>query len=99
MATLSKKQRMATAIIEEAKILAESRDRLANLTQEYYDGGYNSGGSEEIDDADVAVMDTTAADLAGGITAFEQTVKLLDGEITAQSQYRINLAKLRRAGA
>jgi len=93
-------QRKAAYIVDvlrQAQALVEVADQLADLDNEYFDNGYNSGGANEIVDANMAVHDMTAAQFASLVTVMQQVDKLLTNQATTTGDYILNLNAARRA--
>ncbi len=62
------KQKFGMAARDAATRFADMSDDLAALNAVYWDRAYNSGGADELTDADVESLGVTAADVTGMIT-------------------------------
>lgn len=72
-------------------------DDVADLENEYFDQGYNSGGGNQVTDGDAAVHDLTAAQFASLITVLQQVDKLMTNQATTLGDYIANLNAARRS--
>jgi hypothetical protein len=87
-------------IVEATPRLLWLRDNLPELYGAYFDCGWNSGGVNQIVDADLSDQySLSAADLGAFITLVEQLVKLLGSgsEAIANADYAATLNKARFA--
>ena len=75
-------------------------DRGPELHKMYFDNGYNSGGSDEITDADIQALypDVTAADFTAGITLIGELNNFTGNQPVTQADYLATLNKLRISG-
>ncbi len=65
---MTNKTRYASRAQDMAAIFANLADDIGALQAIYFDRGYNSGGADELTDADVESLGVTAADVTGMIT-------------------------------
>lgn len=72
--------------------LAKKMDALNEL---YFDSGFNSGGSDAIQDSDIANADMTAAELGDFINFCSQFNALLNNQAPFQADWSVNLNKIR----
>ena len=86
---MANKLKTAQAIIQAVQSLSLAADNAANLKQEYFDVGAP-------DDADVAPLGITAAQLAACITLLEQFDKLMTNQATSAAAYTVTLNTVRR---
>lgn len=63
--------------------MAQLVDKARDLHAVYFDRGYNTGGANEIVDADIEVTGNTASEIAGFVTMAEQMEKWVHGNHTA----------------
>lgn len=82
------KQKFGMAARDAATRFADMADDLAALNSVYWDRAYNSGGADELTDADVESLGVTAADVTGMITFADA----LETFLTANRAY---LSKMR----
>lgn len=62
------KEKFAAAARDAATRFSDMDDDIAALQYVWFDRGYNSGGADELTDADVEALGITAADVTGMIT-------------------------------
>ena len=62
------KEKFGMAARDAATRFSDMADDIASLQAVYFDRGYNSGGADELTDADVEALGITAADVVGMIT-------------------------------
>ena len=84
-------------LIRDAVALAPIMDKLADRNKEYFDNGYNSGGADQIADADVATYDITAAEFTNYITLMGQLNNFFTNSAVTTGDYGSTINKLRRA--
>ena len=65
---MSNKTRYASRAQDMAAIFSNLSDDIGALQSIYFDRAYNSGGADELTDADVEALGITAADVVGMIT-------------------------------
>ena len=65
---MSNKTKYASRAMDMASIFSSLSDDIASLQAVYFDRAYNSGGADELTDADVEALGITAADVVGMIT-------------------------------
>ena len=65
---MSDKVRFSREAQEAASVFSKLSDTVAALQSVYFDRAYNSGGADELIDADVEALGITAADVVGMIT-------------------------------
>lgn len=65
---MSNKTRYASRAQDMASIFSNLADDISSLQAIYFDRAYNSGGADELTDADVEALGITAADVTGVIT-------------------------------
>ena len=65
---MSNKTKYASRAMDMASIFSSLSDDIASLQAVYFDRAYNSGGADELTDADVEALGITAADVTGMIT-------------------------------
>ncbi len=65
---MSNKSRYASRAQDMASIFSSLADDIASLQAIYFDRGYNSGGGDELTDADVESLGIDAAAVVGMIT-------------------------------
>ena len=89
-----------TAFATKCQELCHNQSLLANQFKDiysiYFDRTYNSGGADEITDADLEAFEFDAATLAGVITLSEQLDKMLNNQAVAQADYDQTLNKMRK---
>lgn len=76
-------------------LLAQANEQLQKLVSTYFDATFNSGGAQQIVDADVAANQILAADVAAGVTFAQQLALLLAGSAPATATYHVTISKLR----
>ena len=64
---MSNKARYASKAMDMASIFSNLADDITALESVWWDRGYNSGGADELTDADVEALGITAADVNGMI--------------------------------
>lgn len=84
-------------VVRRAQELIAIVDDVADLENEYFDNGYNSGGANEVTAGDAAVHDLTAAQFGSLITVLQQVDKLMTNQVTTQGDYIANLNAARRS--
>ncbi len=92
---MTKKEKFATKIIEMATNVGYWADNAENYHGSYFDKGYNSGGSNEIVDADVASLEITASQLVSAMTFIENFNKFFENEVVAQADYKATINAIR----
>ena len=65
---MSDKVRFAKEAQEAASVFSKLSDTITALESVWWDRAYNSGGADELTDADVEALGITAADVTGMIT-------------------------------
>ena len=65
---MANKQHYARQGQQMAALFSALADDILSLQNIYWDRGYNSGGADELTDADVEALGITAADVVGMIT-------------------------------
>lgn len=76
--------------------LAQVANEFDDLVSVYFDRGYNSGGSDELLDADIpAGLGITAADVTAGVTLAQQLGNFLNNAAVSTGDYDVTLNKLR----
>ena len=71
-----RKKAFIKQMISEWQQLALLGKKWADHENEYFDNGYNSGGGDQITDADLAGTDIVTADFTAGITTMQAFEKL-----------------------
>lgn len=92
---MSRKSDFAESIMRSITQIAQHGDRGDDAVTIYFDRGYNSGGADAIVDADLTNLGITAAELADGITLFQNLNKFINNDTPAQADYDVTLNKLR----
>lgn len=72
-------------------------DDAPNIENEYFDLGYNSGGANEIIDADVVAYNLTAANIASGITLVQQLKNMAGNAAVTTGDYALTTNIFKRA--
>ena len=72
-------------------------DDAPDITNEFYDLGYNSGGAREITDADVLPFGLTAANIASGVTLVEQIANMAGNSAVTTADYAATTNIFKRA--
>lgn len=93
---MANKNDFANRLRSASSRLMQDAEDLAVLYASYFDRGYNSGGSNPITDPDVIGAETTAADIAAGITASEQLANYLNAGAVTSGDYSATWNVLRR---
>jgi hypothetical protein len=93
------KTRFAQQMISLHVKLAEVMDAADAMEKEYFDQGYDSGGSDPIVDDDVVNLGIKAADITAGITLLQQQNKLFTNQAVTAADYEVTVNKFRRAGS
>lgn len=93
---MANKEDFANRLRSASSRFMQDAEDLAALYATYFDRGYNSGGSDEIVDGDVIEAETTAADIAAGITASEQLANYLNAGAVTSADYSASWNRLRR---
>lgn len=71
-------------------------DKVASLDSQYFDNGFNSGGSDEIIDADLTGFNgITAAQVASVITYLQQQNNMYQNVAVVQGDYSVTLNTVR----
>jgi len=99
MAASLKKTRFAQRMIDLHQKLADVADNAADIEKEYFDLGYDSGGSDPIIDTDIENLGITAAAITSGITMLQQCDKLFTNQATTPADYIATINQFRRAGS
>ena len=86
---MSNKERFARQAQEAASVFAKLSDTITALESVWWDRTYNSGGADELTDADVESLGITAADV-NGIIVFAGALQTF---LTANRPY---LSKMRK---
>ena len=93
------KTRFAQQMISLHQKLSEVMDLAGAMEKEYFDRGYNSAGSDEIEDNDVVNLGITASNIASGITLLQQQDKFFTNQAVSAADYAVTVNMFRRAGA
>jgi hypothetical protein len=94
--SLVQKQSYARQLIADANEIAALKRKISDRYGVYFDRGYNSGGSDEIVDADVADLNVTAAQISSWITLLEQWGKFWDNQAVTTGDYDATMNALRQ---
>lgn len=92
---MSEKNAFTNQYRDQATAVAQARSVCEAMIKVYYNRGYNTGGSDQITDEDIAATNITAAELANMVTFSEQLVNMLDNQAVTQSNYQATLDVLR----
>jgi hypothetical protein len=76
--------------------IAQSASTANTLVDAYFDRGYGAGGTDEIVADDLAAYDLTPAQIASGITLFQQLQALRNNQAVTSGDYDATLNVLRR---
>ena len=77
-------------------VLSQSMSTAVSLTDTYFDRGYGAGSANEITADDLASTGLTPAQIAAGITLFQQLQALRHGGAVVPGDYDVTLNQLRR---
>ncbi len=91
----TKKTSFANACKNVSTQLALAANEIDDLIGIYFDRGYNSGGANEIVDADLTDQNVSAADVTAFITMAQQFNNFLDNASVTEGDYDATLNKLR----
>ena len=72
-------------------------DDAADIENEYFDLGYNSGGAREVIDADVIQWGLTAANIGSGITLIQQIKNMAGNTAVTTGDYAATTNIFKRA--
>ena len=75
--------------------IAEAVERVGELHEIFTDSGYNSGGSDPIEDADLAGHNMTAQDMANFATFATNLALFMNNGDPAQVDYQSHINKFR----
>ena len=92
---MTRKESFARKIMDAVSSIAQASDSGDNLVTVYFDRGYNSGGGDAISDSDLTELGITSAELANGITFFQNLNTMLNNGVPTQSDYDTTLNTLR----
>lgn len=84
-------------VVRRVQEMVAIADDVADLENEYFDNGYNSGGGDAVTDGDMAIHDLTAAQFGSLITVMQQFDKLMTNQVVTQGDYIANLNAARRS--
>ena len=79
-------------------LVAQVMDQVADVTSEYFDNQYNSGGANEIQQADLNGYNSpppTPADIAGAITLFQELNNFFQNSAVTTADYSVTVNILR----
>jgi len=93
---MSTKLKFTGQAISVADVLAKAASDLSDLTDVYFDRGYDAGGSDPIVDGDVSDLDKTAAELALMITLAQQFANFMDNSAVTTGDYGSTLSSMRQ---
>ena len=83
-------------MLARTKDLANVKTALHEIYNTYFDRGYNSGGSDPIQDSDIVSANVTATDVANMITLIENLDKFFDNQSVTTGDYDATLNQFRR---
>ena len=98
---MAKKNSFISDVVTMTNSLAKYyTDRSDELHKSYFDNGYNTGGSNEITEADVQAIysDMTLADFTAAISLMEQLNNLMENRAVAQADWQASVNKVRISG-
>lgn len=93
---MSAKLDLANSCVNYASDMMALAKKMAALNELYFDSGFNSGGSDEILDADVVNANVTAAEIGDFINFSTHLAALLNNQEPFQADWSVNLNKMRR---
>lgn len=83
-------------LMDAATRLSQVANEFGDLVSVYFDRGYNSGGSDELVDGDIASgLGITAVDVGNGVTLAQQLDNFLNNASVSTGDYDATLNKLR----
>lgn len=91
----TKKIQFLQRIQAEATSIIQAIEGIKTTTDIYFDRGYNSGGANELIDADIVGYDVVAADITNFITLAQQLDNFANNGAVSTGDYAANLNKLR----
>lgn len=93
----TQKENYVISLLDLAKNIAnEAMDKGPDLTSQYFDLGYNSGGGDEIVDGDLTNFNgLTAAEVSGVITALQQLANYFDNAAVTTGDYAVSYNNVR----
>ena len=94
---MSRKSAYIEAFLRNANSIATVMDALLPYAQEYFNNGYNGGGSDPITNADLISYDITEANFTNMVTTLEQMEKFFSNQGVTTGDYRANVNQVRRA--
>lgn len=93
---MSTKLKFTGQAIAVADVLAKASNDLADLTDVYFNRGYDSAGADPIVDGDVSNLNKTAAEIALMITLAQQFANFLDNSAVTTGDYDSTLSSMRQ---
>ena len=96
--TVTPKTKFAQWLITLNQNAVALMDECKDLEGSYFDNAYNSGGADEIKDADVADYNITAAKIASFITLAQQLEKMFNNEAVTTADYGVTVNTIRNTG-
>ena len=93
----TKKELFVIDLLEVARNTAQQvMDKVQSIDSQYFDNGYDGGGSDPILDADLlAFNDLTAANVASVITAFQQINNFFQNAAVTTADYSVTYNTVR----
>jgi hypothetical protein len=92
---MASKANYGSDVQAQATEMAEMGKTFQSMVANYFDRGYNVGGSDPIIDDDIASTGMTAAEMADMITLAQQFANFLDNAAVTQADYSSTLNKIR----
>ena len=93
---MSTKTKFTGQAISIADAMAKTANDLADLTDVYFDRGYDSGGSDPIVDGDITDLNKTAAEVALMITLAQQFANFVNNSAVTTGDYDSTLSAMRQ---
>lgn len=91
----TEKERFAGEILDVGKKLAQVREKLKEIEGTYFDLGFNSGGVDELIDANIASFNFDASDVGSFITLVQQLSNFFDNSAVATGDYGATVNAIR----
>jgi len=92
---MTKKEKFAVKVVDLATTLGVIADQLPDLYKAYFDKGYNSGGDDPIEDADLANLEITSVQLTDALTMLNNLNKFFTNEAPTTGDYVASINALR----
>jgi hypothetical protein len=95
MAQSASKSQLVADLQTYVNLLVQAKLGLADVVNNYFKNGFNSGGGSQIVDGDVTASNLTASKVASGITMAQQLANFFGNAAVTQGDYESTLQQIK----